>query len=36
MTNCWKVKPSERPTFEDLHETLHAMLMGDEVWYCLS
>ncbi|CAB3992575.1 tyrosine- kinase receptor Tie-1-like [Paramuricea clavata] len=33
MTNCWNVEPTERPTFEDLHQTLHDMLMGDEKWY---
>jgi hypothetical protein len=35
MTNCWKVEPSERPTFEDLHESLHGMLMDDEVLFIL-
>jgi hypothetical protein len=35
MTNCWNVEPSERPTFEDLHESLHGMLMADEVLFFL-
>ena len=31
MTNCWKVEPTERPTFKEIRESLHSMLMDNEV-----
>lgn len=31
MRKCWKVEPKERPTFEELRESLSNMLSDDEV-----
>ena len=31
MRNCWKVNPDERPSFEEIHNTLNHMLTDDEV-----
>ena len=31
MTRCWKAEPKERPTFAEIYEQLHNMLMDDEV-----
>ena len=31
MRNCWKVNPDERPSFEEIHNTLNHILTDDEV-----
>ena len=31
MTNCWRVDPKERPTFEDILKWIQDMLMDNEV-----
>ena len=31
MTKCWRVDPKERPTFEDILESIQDMLMDNEV-----
>ena len=31
MTRCWQAEPTERPTFEEIYELLHSMLMDNEV-----
>ena len=31
MRNCWKVNPDERPSFEEIHNTLNHMLTDDKV-----
>ena len=31
MKNCWKVEPTDRPTFKEIRESLQSMLMDTEV-----
>ena len=31
MRKCWKVEPEERPTFEEIRESLNDMLSDKEV-----
>ena len=31
MTNCWRVDPKERPTFEDILKWIQDMLMDSEI-----
>ena len=31
MTRCWNAEPKERPTFAEIYEQLHNMLMNNEV-----
>ncbi|XP_028419117.1 fibroblast growth factor receptor 4-like [Dendronephthya gigantea] len=33
MSNCWKVEPSERPKFEEIHELLKNMMLDNEELY---
>ena len=31
MTRCWNAEPKERPTFVEIYELLHGMLMDNKV-----
>ena len=31
MTKCWKVEPKDKPTFEEIRESLNSMLNDDKV-----